>query len=79
MLGGRSEGPSIVLPNSETVDGINVMQLNQMGDLVGEDSEPVYRMLYSFCSLLNFRPPTIELFCLLLIYFEFVVIKFINP
>lgn len=55
MLGGRSDEPSVVLPN-ETVDGINVMQLNQMGDLVGEDSEVVYRMLYSFCSL--FKLPT---------------------
>lgn len=78
MLGGRSDESSILLPNSETVDGINVMQLNQMGDLVGEDSEAVYRMLYSFCSQLNFRPPTIELFCLLLLYFEFTTIFFLT-
>ncbi|XP_022829731.1 dynamin-1-like protein isoform X3 [Spodoptera litura] len=34
VIGGRSDEPSILIPNSETVDGINVMQLNQMGDLV---------------------------------------------
>lgn len=37
MLGGRSDEPSFVISNAQTVDGINVMQLNQMGDLVGED------------------------------------------
>ncbi|XP_047023421.1 dynamin-1-like protein isoform X6 [Helicoverpa zea] len=34
VIGGRSDEPSILIPNTETVDGINVMQLNQMGDLV---------------------------------------------
>ncbi|XP_075973024.1 dynamin related protein 1 isoform X1 [Anticarsia gemmatalis] len=34
VIGGRSDESSFVISNPQTVDGINVMQLNQMGDLV---------------------------------------------
>lgn len=45
MLGGRSDEPSFLISNAQTVDGINVMQLNQMGDLVGEDRSGVQNAL----------------------------------
>lgn len=49
MLGGRSDESPFLMSNIQTVDGINVMHLNQMGDLVGEDTKrDLPNAFYSF-------------------------------
>ncbi|XP_037297445.1 dynamin-1-like protein isoform X4 [Manduca sexta] len=62
VIGGRSDDTTIINPNAKTVEGITMMQLNQMGDLVGEDSDTRrWPNALLICSLLlAFRPPIIN-------------------
>ncbi|KAG6448748.1 hypothetical protein O3G_MSEX005677 [Manduca sexta] len=62
VIGGRSDDTTIINPNAKTVEGITMMQLNQMGDLVGEDSDTRrWPNALLICSLLlAFRPPIID-------------------